>query len=168
MEILENFGVNPLMLGAQIVNFLVIFFLLKRFAFKPILQTLKKREETIKEGIKQAEDSRKLLEKMQEDEKNILKKAQIEGSKMVMDAKKQSQVMMKDAEEAARKQTKQMIEEAKAQIGVETKLAEARLVKTVNILAMNYLKKSLSELFSEKEQAEIMQKAVKKMKQKSN
>lgn len=164
MEILENFGFNPLMLGAQIVNFLVIFFVLKRFAFKPILQTLKKREETIKEGLRQAEDSRKLLEKVQEDEKNILKKAQLEGSKMVMDAKKQSQMMIKDAKEAAKIQTQHMIEEAKAQIGVETKLAEARLVKTVNTLAMDYLKKSLSGLFGEKEQGEIMQKAVKKLK----
>ena len=56
MEIIKNFGIDPLLLIAQIVNFLIIFYILKRFALKPILDILKKRENTIKEGLREAEE----------------------------------------------------------------------------------------------------------------
>ena len=59
MEILENFGVNPVLLAAQIVNFIIVLFILKKFLYKPILDLLKKRQFTIKEGLKQAEATAK-------------------------------------------------------------------------------------------------------------
>ena len=62
MEIINNFGLDPLLLGAQIVNFLIIFFILKRFAYKPVLDILKKREDSIKEGLRQAEEGKKILD----------------------------------------------------------------------------------------------------------
>jgi F-type H+-transporting ATPase subunit b len=58
MEILKTFGFDPILLGAQIINFLIIFYLLKRFLYKPVLGMLKTREDKIKEGIKQAEEAR--------------------------------------------------------------------------------------------------------------
>ena len=57
MEIIKNFGVEPVLLVAQIINFLIILFILKKFLYKPVLDTLKKREDSIKEGLKQAEES---------------------------------------------------------------------------------------------------------------
>ena len=72
MEFIKDLGFNPLLLGGQIVNFLIIYFLLKRFAYKPILGLLKKREEDIKTGIKNAEEGKLVLEKALLDEKRIL------------------------------------------------------------------------------------------------
>ena len=77
MEILKNLGFDPVMLAAQIVNFLIILYLLKRFLYKPILEMLKKREDSIKEGLKQAEEARITLEKTLQEEKKILSKAKI-------------------------------------------------------------------------------------------
>ena len=57
MEILENFGLNPMLLIAQIVNFLIVLFILKKFLYKPVLEMLKKRQTTIKDGLKQAEEA---------------------------------------------------------------------------------------------------------------
>ena len=90
MEILENFGVNPILLAAQIVNFLIIFFVLKKFLYKPILELLKKRQIMIKEGISQAEESRIKLEKVIIEEKNILRQAQLAAKKVIEDAKQES------------------------------------------------------------------------------
>ena len=73
MEIINNFGLDPLLLGAQIVNFLIIFFILKRFAYKPVLDILKKREDSIKEGLRQAEEGKKILDEALEEEKKMLK-----------------------------------------------------------------------------------------------
>ncbi len=73
MEIIKNFGLNPILLAAQIVNFLIIFFILKKFLYKPVLNVLNKRQVTIKEGLKQAEEARVKLEKVVIEEKDILK-----------------------------------------------------------------------------------------------
>ena len=55
MNIFQNFGVNPILLLAQIVNFLIILYVLKRFMYKPVLNILKNREDEIKKGIEDAQ-----------------------------------------------------------------------------------------------------------------
>ena len=72
MEIVDHFGLDPYLFGAQVINFLIIFYLLKRFLYKPVLEILRKREREIAEGLKQAEEGKILLEKAQEKEKEIL------------------------------------------------------------------------------------------------
>lgn len=168
MEIIKNFGLDPLLLGAQIINFLIIFYLLRRLLYKPILNLLKNREATIKEGLKKAEEARKLMEKTLEEEKATLKKAQKEASKLVEEAKNQALENAKQSEEYAKKQAEKIISQAKEQIGKETKDAQQKLATYVSNLAMQFLQKGVREFFDEKEQDEILTKAIKKLKEKPN
>ena len=82
MEILKNFGFDPVMLAAQIINFLIIFYLLKRFLYKPVFDMLKKEKIQLKRDLKQAEEARLTLEKTLEEEKKILTKARDEAKKI--------------------------------------------------------------------------------------
>lgn len=164
MEILKNFGFDPVMLVAQIVNFLIIFYLLKRFLYKPLLGMLKKREDNIKEGIKQAEEARLTLEKTLEAEKKILSKAQEEAKKIIEEAKIQARDISLEIEENTKKQTEKMILEAREQILQESKETERKLVEKTTILASKLLAKSLEGMFGEKEQKQIVNKAIKQIK----
>lgn len=168
MEIIKNFGLDPLLLGAQIVNFLIIFYLLKRLLYKPVLNLLKNRETTIKEGLQKAEEARKLMEKTLEEEKTILKKAQNQASELIGEAKNQAIENARQSEEYAKKQAERLIKEAKDQIIKETKDAERKLSVYVSSLAMQFLQKGVKEFFDEKEQEEIITKAIKKLKEKPN
>src|SRR5438477_11743203 len=87
MEILKNFGVNGYLLGAQIINFLIVFYILKRLLYKPVLSMLKKREDEVKEGLRLSEEGRKTFEEAQTKEKEILKKAEGQADKIVADAR---------------------------------------------------------------------------------
>ena len=166
MELLNNFGVEPVLLGAQIINFLIIFYILKRFMLKPVLEMLRNREQTIKKGLAQAEEARVLLEEASEKERTILKKAQSEAKDMLNDAKKESSDIIAKAEERTRQQTEKMIAEAKTQIADETREAEKRLTQHISRLAIEYLQKSAEQLFTDKEQTAVMGRAVKSLKQK--
>lgn len=168
MEIIQNFGVNPILLGAQVLNFLLIFFLLKKFLYKPLLQTMQNRKLRIAEGLTYAKEAEERLEKIKEEEAKILKQAQTQAQKMLTDTKQQTQDMLKVAHDETRKQTEKMMAEAKAQIEEESMKAEKRLAQTVNTLALQYLQKTVGELFTEKDQQEVMEKAMKKLKQKTN
>ncbi|MEK7092668.1 MAG: ATP synthase F0 subunit B, partial [Patescibacteria group bacterium] len=87
MEIIQQFGIQPIMLAAQAVNFLIILYVLKRFLYKPMLSVLKKRKDEIALGLRNAEEARILLEKTAEAEKNVLKLAQAQAKKMIDEAK---------------------------------------------------------------------------------
>lgn len=164
MEILKNFGFDPVMLVAQIINFLIIFYLLKRFLYKPVFEMLKKREDNIAKGIKQTEEARIILEKTIEQEKKILTKASDEGKKLIEEAKNQAKQIAIEIEESTKLQTEKMILEAKQQIEYESREIEKQITENVSILASEMLAKSLEGIFDTKQQKEILEKSLKKIK----
>lgn len=164
MDFLKNLGFDPIMLGAQILNFLIILFLLKRFLYKPVMDMIKKREDVIKEGLKQAEESKIALEKALEEEKKILKKAQDKSKEIIDNASSQALTISKEIEESAKGQAEKILLDAKAQIESETKEAEKRLSQNVSKLSIEILEKALKEVFGEKEEKIVLTKALKNLK----
>lgn len=164
MEILKNFGFDPVMLVAQIVNFLIIFYLLKRFLYKPVFEMLKKRQDTIADSLKRAEEIKVTLENTVEEEKKILLKAQSEGKKIIDDARLQASQAAKEIEENTKKQTEKMILEAKQQIEYESKEIERQISEKVSMLASDMLTKSLEGIFNAKEQKQILDRSLKQIK----
>lgn len=164
MEFLHEFGVEPVFLVAQIINFLIIAYILKRFAYKPILLLLQQRKKTVEQGLHQAEEAKKLLEQATEKETAILKNAQAHARKLQEEAKKQSDQIVKQIEESTKIRAEQMINEAKEQILREAKETEKRLEKRTSELAIAFLQKAVSELFTKEDQKAVMQKALQKMK----
>lgn len=163
MEVLHTFGIQPVLLIAQIVNFLIVLYLLKRFLYKPVFKMLHDRKILVQQGVEKTEEAQKLLEKTQKEEKDILKKAQQEARLLIDDAKKQADSMAKEAEIRAKKETGKMIEEAKGQIQRDVKDAEGRLTKHISTLAAQFLRKSLEDLVDQHDQEVLMQRALKKM-----
>jgi F-type H+-transporting ATPase subunit b len=164
MEIIKNFGLNPMLLAAQIVNFLIVLFILKKLLYKPVLDTLKKRQIAIKEGLKQAEEARVKLEKVVVEEKNILRQAQLQSKKIIEDAKQESLEIARKINEDAGKQTEKLLSDAKEQIARETIETEKKLAISTSKLAVTFLEKALKEYFSAKEQGKITSDVLKKIK----
>ncbi len=168
MEIIKNFGLDPKLFAAQIINFLVVLYLLRRFLYKPLLDLLETRRNAIAKGVEQAEEARILLEKAEEREKQLLKKAQEEAKRLLTEAKNQRVVLLKVTETMAKKQAEIILEEARAQIAFETKETEKKLSAHISELALLFLQKSLTGIFTEKEQALIVKNAVSKIKKETN
>lgn len=164
MDIISNFGLNPILLGAQIFNFLVVFFLLKKLLYKPILGVLKKRQNAIKEGLEQAEEARVKLEKVVIEEKNILRSAQLQSKKIIEDAKTESVELSRQMNEDAKKQTEKLLNDTKEQIAKESMEAEKRLAHNTGKLAVSILEKALKDFFPPKEQKEVVSQILKKIK----
>ncbi len=163
MEIIKNFGLDPVLLGAQIINFLIILFILKRFAYKPVLDILKKREDSIKEGLKQAEEGKKFLDEALEKEKKILQEAHRRAEKIIEDAKNQSIEIGKETAENTKKQVESMMTAAREQMMQEAKDAEKKIAIKVSELAVEFLQKSMRDVFNDRQQEELTQAALKKM-----
>lgn len=160
----KQFGIEPVFLIAQIVNFLIIFYFLKRFLFKPIQQMLKDRKNTIREGLEKAEEGRILLEKAKKEEEEILQKAHARAQKMQDQAKTQASEILKDAREQAKQDTEKMIEDAKDSIAKEATRVSDQLIGNISELSVGMLKKALQQTVSPKTQKEILTQTVKQIK----
>lgn len=163
-QLINNFGINLYLLVAQIVNFLIILYLLKRFAYKPVMELLEKRKKTIEEGQKNAARAEKALEDATEKEREILKKAQTESKKILSEATKQAADIIDQATETGRKQVDRMIAEAKVEIEKARQSGEKELATHVAQLALDMLKKSLPSLIGDKEQENVLKKAAEELK----
>lgn len=168
MEIIKNFGIDPILLGAQIVNFLIVLFILRRFLYKPILSTLQKRRESIKQGLEASEQARLRLEKVIEKEKQILNSANKSAKEMISDAKKEATDLIQKAQFEAKIQAERITGEAKLQITLEAKETEKRLANNISKLAMELIQRSALELFGKQEQEIVMKNVLSKLEKKAN
>lgn len=159
MQIFKEFGVNPIMLVAQIINFLIILIVLKKFLYKPVLDMIKKRQEEIESGLDNTEKTRLALDKALEEEKNILQKAQERAGKIISLAKNDALETKNKYIETTKKESDALIEQARLQINEETKSAEENLIKNIGSIAISLLEKSLQGLFGKKEQQALLKKA---------
>jgi len=98
----------------------------------------------------------------------VLKKAQTQAKELLAQAKDQAALLAKAAEESSKKHSEKILAQAHEQILRETKEAEARIMKNVSRMAIDFLQKGLSELVSEKDQTEIMERAMKELQKKPN
>lgn len=164
MELLKTLGFDPIMLGAQILNFLIIFYLLKRFLYKPVMDMVKTREDKIMLGLKQAEEARLKLEQTIEEEKRILSKAQAQARELLEESKAQASAIAAEIEENARTQAQNLLTEAKEQMNQEALGIEKRISEKISVVAVEMLTRSIKGIFSEKDQKTIVTKALKSIK----
>ncbi|MFE3848340.1 F0F1 ATP synthase subunit B [Flavobacterium sp. LB3P45] len=135
----------------QVLIFLGLIFLLKKFAWKPILDAVNDREEGIKNALLSAENARKEMQNLQADNQRILQEARLERDNMLKDAREMKEKMVADAKNEAQVQGLKMIEQAKAAIEGEKNAAMAELKLQVSTLSLSIAEKLLKDELSNKE-----------------
>lgn len=168
MEILENFGFEPILFIAQIVNFLIIFLVMKKFLYKPLLKVMNERKKKIEEGLKNAEESNRLMTETIEKEQEILKNAHLEAKKLLAEAKAKHDELLLKTEEDTRLKIEKMISDARTQINTESAQAEKYLTQKISKLAAAMLEESLSGFFKPEDQEIVIKNALKRLKNKAD
>jgi F-type H+-transporting ATPase subunit b len=123
------------------ISFLVLFILLKRFAWKPIVGTVNDREQSIREALASAEAAKKEMENLTADNERILKEARVEREAMLKEAREIRAKMIADAEEDAKVKADKIIVNAQAAIENEKKAAIAELKGQVAELSVDIAEK---------------------------
>lgn len=135
----------------QVVIFVGLIFLLKKFAWKPILDAVNEREEGIKNALLSAENAKKEMQNLQASNERTLQEARLERDTMLKEAREIKEKMIADAKEEANTQGLRMIEQAKAAIESEKNAAMADLKAQVSSLSLNIAEKLLKEELSNKD-----------------
>src|SRR3990167_6951375 len=82
-ELLQHFGIEWKLLLAQLVNFGVLFFVLRKFAYGPLLGMLRERREKIAEGMRAAEESQQKLAEANREKDALLGEARKESVSLI-------------------------------------------------------------------------------------
>ncbi|HET7080214.1 MAG TPA: F0F1 ATP synthase subunit B [Chloroflexia bacterium] len=133
---MNGLGIDPLLLLWQGLTFLVLLYLLRRFAYQPVLKMLDERANRIREGMAQAEQIRKELNEAQQSAQNIIGEARKEAEQLRSQTQQQGQRMIAAAQAEAREQREKMINDARSQIQAETEHAKLELRQEVGRLAI--------------------------------
>jgi F-type H+-transporting ATPase subunit b len=134
----------------QAVLFIALILLLKKFAWKPILDSVNDREEGIKNALDAAEKAKLEMQNLQADNQKLLKEAVMERETMLKEAREIKTKMIEDAKTEAQTQANNMIEQAQAAIESEKKAAMSELKSHVAGLSIEIAEKVVREELSNK------------------
>jgi F-type H+-transporting ATPase subunit b len=133
------------------LSFLILLFILGKFAWKPILNSVNDRETSILKALKEAENARKEMKNLTADNERILKDARIEREAMIKEARDIKVKMISDAKEEAKTTADAIISQAQEAIENEKKSAMADLKSQMASLSIEIAEKVVKEELSNKD-----------------
>jgi F-type H+-transporting ATPase subunit b len=134
----------------QLLLFVALLLLLKKFAWKPILEAVNERETSIKDSLSAAEKARDEMQAVQADNKRILKEARAERDALLSEAKTASIQMINQAKEDAKAEADKITAQAQEMIQNEKKAAVNDLKGQVAQLSIEIAEKVLKTELKDK------------------
>lgn len=153
-------GIDPWAILAQAVTFLLLFFIIKKFALEKIVKALEERRQTIDQGVhlgyKMAEEQTKLEEKIESELHNTREKA----DQIVAEAHKDAGDILRAAEDNATRKVDDMLAEAHVRIEDDMKKAQEALRQDMLGLVADATEVIIGEKLDRRKDEELIRKAL--------
>lgn len=154
-------GVDPVAILAQASTFLILFLILKKFAFNGISDQLEKRRAKIENSIKEAEALSLANQKSEDEIKKALAKASKESGKILEDAKQESARIIESSRAEAKSQSEKIVKSAEAKIKMQTEKAKSELKSELANLVASATEKVIGVKMDSAQDKKIIDEALK-------
>jgi F-type H+-transporting ATPase subunit b len=139
-------SLDPMVVGFQVFNFLVLLLVLKWILYKPLMKLLSDREHQIKKGVENAENAEMLLKESEATHEKMLKEARAEGQSMVEAARKSGEQVRTDIVAKAQEEAQHIITSGKELVDAE----KAKALQEVKAEAVEMVLKATEKLLKQK------------------
>lgn len=156
-------SVEPGVMIWTIIIFVILLYILKRFAWKPLLNSLNSREHLITSSVEKAEHLHEEAKKMLEQNKKLLESADDESRKIINEGKQMAEKLRTDLLNKTSEDTKRMILQAKSEIEREKQAAMSELKDEVANLAVQAASRIIDENLNPAKQRKIIEGFIKQM-----
>jgi F-type H+-transporting ATPase subunit b len=147
------------------ISFAILFFLLAKFAWKPIMAAIDTRERSIEDALLKAEAAKDEMSRLTNENEELLKQARAERDLILKEAKKVKDQIVGDAKEAAQTEGARMIELARIEINNQKAIAMADVKNQVAALSLEIAEKVLRKQFEDSQkQDELVSQLLKEVK----
>ena len=153
-------GLDPLAIGAQALTFLVLFFVIKKFALTKIVTTLENRRKTIDRGLHLTAEMDKLKAELDDRVGAALREARAEADTILAEAKSESGEIIKAAEDTANRKADVIMEEAAGKIAREIESARDGLKSELASMVVEVSEAVLREKITDSKDRQLVEKYV--------
>jgi len=157
---MEGLGIDLKFVLAQLINFGLLIFILKKLLYGPILKVLEERRQKIAESLADAERIKKELNSISIEKEQILKSARGEGLKIIEESRDIAEKQKEELVINAQKEAKEALDLAQRRLREEEEAMVDRVRERITKLAGNLAEKILSEKLNEKSQHQIIEKQI--------
>ena len=142
----------------MLVSFSIVLFLLKKYAWQPILKSLKERESSIQDALDAAKNAKEEMASLKADNEKLLNEARLERDKLLKEARETKDAIIHEAKSKAATEGNRLIANARETIRNEKMAAIAELKNQVAKMSMEIAEKIIRyELSSDDKQKALMQ-----------
>ena len=142
-EILQKIGFDWQVALANLVNFLIILFLLKKFAFKPIAKLIKDRQDKISEGLQKAKEAEVRLKEVDQIAKNKLKNADLQAITIIKNMEDKAKELEQSLQAKSQAEQKKLAQRIQSEYEVLTKEAKENATKEASKLVKAFIVKTV-------------------------
>lgn len=160
---MEQLGIESKLLIAQVVNFLIIVFVLQKLLYKPILGMLEKRKKQIEEGLALTQKLRLEEEKLKQKQEKLLSATRAQAQAIIEDAKKQAKEQEREILADAHKEAQGLLERAKLETERLHKQMESDIRREAIELAAAMTKRLTASILGNKDQHKLIADKLKKL-----
>ena len=146
------------------IAFLVVVFILAKFAWKPILSSIREREESIEEALEAAERAKEKMKDLEANNEKLLLEARQEREEIIKSARDAKEKMIAEAKEKAQAEADKVLKNAQATIRAEKSSAINELKSLVGELSIDIAEKILKEELSADKQKALIEASMKEAK----
>lgn len=139
-----------------IVNFIILYFILRHFLFKPVDNIITTRQNEVNTNIKNAEESKTKAEQYRIESETNLKESKNKGKTIVEDYKKKAESLFEEIKGDANKEAQDIIERAMHEAEREKEKAQAEIKEQVVNLAVALSAKALEQSINEEEHRRLI------------
>ncbi|MBI2634802.1 F0F1 ATP synthase subunit B [Candidatus Peregrinibacteria bacterium] len=155
MDLIDKLGIDPKLLVAQIVNFVILLLVLTKLVYKPLLKVLDDRKKMIAKSVDDGKKIEERLLALEDDRKKVISDAGREAMMIVEKAKKEAEEGRAKALENAKKEISAVAEKYRAQLQAEKADIFNQLKKEMAALVVASSEKILQREFSKDDQARL-------------
>src|SRR5438876_3600908 len=159
----ETFGWNPWLFLSQVISFVIVALLLRRFAYKPILGVLEERRQRIAEGQLNAEKIQKQLAEAEQRYAEILAKANAEAQRMIDEARESSAHLAERKQQEAIAAAEQIIAKAREASAIEHERTMESLKRELGRLVVDTTAKVAGKVLTPEDQKRLQEEAARQL-----
>lgn len=158
--LISQLGIDWKLLIAQIVNFTILLLILKKFAYTPVLDMLRKRSSTIAKSIQEAKKIEEDCKKLELDKENEMREARIKAKSIVDEAAGLAEKEKEKIVSSAQADSAKIVEEAKNIIRLQKEQMLKDAEKEVGMLAVSAVEKFFKSNVSKSDQEKIIKNVI--------
>lgn len=164
---MEQLGIDVQVILFQVANFFILLYILKRFLYKPVIDMLEKRKQTVIQNQQLKEDLDKKMDDIHKQQESLLAETREEARGIMDQAREQGEQIQESLRAEGKKQADQIVEKGQQEVEQLKDSIKREMREEVSTIAVNVTQKVLEEQLTPEQKTKITEDAIRRFTQKN-